>query len=58
MKHMTLAFKMKGDVISKHFLMLRFQKDSLDTFGLRTFRTFFLWVPGVQNKMLYFDGPK
>ena len=33
-KHVILAFKMKGDVISDHFLMLRFQKDSLDTFGL------------------------
>ena len=31
-------FKMKGDVISDHFLMLWFQKDSLDTVGFRTFR--------------------
>ena len=30
MKHMILSFKMKGDVISDHFLMLGFQKDSLD----------------------------
>ena len=37
-KHVILAFKMKGDVISDHFLMLRFQKDSLDTVGFRTFR--------------------
>ena len=28
---------MKGDVISDHFLMLWFQKDSLDTVGLRTY---------------------
>ena len=39
MKHMILL-KMKGDVISDHFLMLWFQKDSLDAVGLRTFRTF------------------
>ena len=38
MKHMILSFKMKGDVISDHFLMLWFQKDSLDTVGFRTFR--------------------
>ena len=37
MKHMVLSFKMKGDVISDHFLMLWFQKDSLDTIGLRTY---------------------
>ena len=40
MKHMILSFKIKGDVISDHFLMLWFQKDSLDTVGFRTFRTF------------------
>ena len=40
MKHMTLSFKMKGGIISDHFLMLWFQKDSLDTVGFRTFRTF------------------
>ena len=33
MKHMNLSFKMNGDVISDHFLMLWFQKDSLDTVG-------------------------
>ena len=33
---MILSFKMKG---SDHFLMLWFQKDSLDTVGFRTFRT-------------------
>ena len=33
MKHMNLSFKMNGDVISDHFLMLWFQKESLDTFG-------------------------
>ena len=37
---MILSFKMKGDVTSDHFLMLCFQKDSLDTVGFRTFRTF------------------
>ena len=35
MKHMKLSFKMKRDVISDHFLMLWFQKDSLDTVGFR-----------------------
>ena len=40
MKHMILSFKMKGDVIADHFLTLWFQKDSLDTVGFRTFRTF------------------
>ena len=40
MKHLILSFKMKGDVIFDHFLMLWFQKDSLDSVGLRTFRTF------------------
>ena len=39
MKHMILSFRMKG-VISDHFLMLWFQKDSLDTVCLRAFRTF------------------
>ena len=38
MKHMILSFKMKGDVISDHILMLWFQKDSLDTVSFRTFR--------------------
>ena len=28
-----LSFKMKGDVTSDHFLMLCFQKESLDTIG-------------------------
>ena len=28
---------MKGDVIPDHFLMLRFQKDPLDTVGFRTY---------------------
>ena len=40
MKHMLLSFKMKEDVVSDHFLMLWFQKDSLDTVCFRTFRTF------------------
>ena len=37
---MISSFKMKGYVISDHFLMLWFQKDSLDTVSFRTFRTF------------------
>ena len=28
---------MKGDVIPGHFLMLRFQRDSLDAIGFRTY---------------------
>ena len=40
MKHMILSFKMKGDIISDHFFMLWFQKDSQDTVGFRIFRTF------------------
>ena len=39
MQHMILS--MNGDVIPDHFLMLWFQKYSLDTVGFRTFRTFF-----------------
>ena len=31
MKYMILSFKMNGDVLSDHFLMLWFKKDSLDT---------------------------
>ena len=31
MKYMILSFKMKGNVISDQFLMLWFQKESLDT---------------------------
>ena len=31
---------MKGDVMSDHFVILRSQKNSLDTVGCRTFRTF------------------
>ena len=38
MKHMTLSFKMGQNVIPDHFLMLGFQKDSLDTVGFKTFR--------------------
>ena len=34
MKHMILLFKMKGGVISDHFLMPWFQKDSLDAVDL------------------------
>ena len=40
MKHMILPFKMKGDVITDHFLMLWFQENSLNAVGFRTFRTF------------------
>ena len=39
MKHMKLSLKIKGDVIFDHFLMLWFQKYSLDTVSFRTFRT-------------------
>ena len=31
MEHIISFFKMRGDVISDNFLMLWFQKDSLDT---------------------------
>ena len=54
LKHMILSFKMKGDIISDHSLMLWFQKDSLDSVGFRTFKTFF-WGeegPGVLNKIV------
>ena len=54
---MILSFKMKGDVISDHFLMLWFQKDSFDTVGFRTFRTFRGGL-GVLNKIVDFGGPK
>ena len=40
MKHMILSFKMMGDVISDHSLVLWFKKESLDTIIFRTFRTF------------------
>ena len=40
MKCIIFSFEMKGDVIHDHFLMLWFQKDSLDTVGFRTLRTF------------------
>ena len=49
---------MKGDVISDHFLMLWLQKDSLDTVGLRTFRTFRGVGPGFLNKIVDFGEPK
>ena len=54
MKHLILTFKMEGDVITDHFLMLWFQKDSLDTVGFRTFRG----GPGFLNKIVDFGGPK
>ena len=37
MKHMISSFKMKGDVIFDHFLLLWFQKGSLDTVSFRTY---------------------
>ena len=46
MKHMISSFNMEGEVISEHFLMLWFQKDSLETVGFRTFMT---WVGGAEN---------
>ena len=46
MKHMILSFRMKADAISDHFVMLLFQKDSLDTVGFRTFRTFMTFRRG------------
>ena len=53
MKHMTLSFEMKVDDIWDHFLMLGFQKYSLDTVGFRTFRG----GPGFLNKIVDFGGP-
>ena len=47
---MTLSFKMKGDVISDHFLVLWFQKDSLDTVGFRNYGG----VPRVLNQKMTF----
>ena len=49
---------MKGDFISDHFMMLWFQKDSLDTVGFRTFRTFRVRDPGDLNKIVNFGRPK
>ena len=48
---------MEGEVISDHFLMLWFQKYSLDTVGFRTLMTFG-GGPGVLNKIVDFGGPK
>ena len=56
MKHMILSFKMKGDVIFDHFLMLWFQKDSLGTVGFWTFRG--REGTGVLNETVDFGGPK
>ena len=58
---MILLFEMQGYVISDHFFMLWFQKDSLDTVGFRTFMIFFCFLgggPGVLNKIVDFVGPK
>ena len=52
--YMILLFEKTGNVISDHFLMLKFQKDSLDTVGFRTFRG----GPGFLNKIVDFGGPK
>ena len=52
MKHMMLSFKMKGDDISDHFLMLLFQKDYLDAVGFRTFRTFMTFRRGGGGSMV------
>ena len=37
MKNMKISLKMKEDIMSNQFLMLRFQKDSLDAVGFRTY---------------------
>ena len=55
---MILSFKMKGDVISDHFLMLWFQKDSVDTFGFQDVQDFFGGDPGGLNRIVDFVGPK
>ena len=57
MKYMILSFKIKGDVIYDHFLMLWFQKDSLGAVGFRTFRTFRGGGPGFLNKIVDFGVP-
>ena len=58
MKNMKISLKVKGDVMSNQFLMLWFQKDSLDTVGFRTFRTLRgAGSPGVLNKIVDFGGP-
>ena len=56
MKNMILSFKMAADVITDHFLMLWFQKDSLDRVGFRTFRTFGGGSGFLKN--VDFGGPK
>ena len=38
MEPIIFSFKMRGEVTFDHFLMLWFQKDSLDTVGFRAFR--------------------
>ena len=56
----TLSFKSKGDVISDHFLMLWFQKDSLDTVGFKGSRvlnqkvTFGVTGLGLSPKIYHF----
>ena len=57
MKHMILSFEMRGDVIPGHFLMLWFQKDSLDTVGFGTFRTFRERGAGFLDKISDIGGP-
>ena len=58
MKHMILSFKMKGDVVSDQFMMLWFQKDSLNTVGFRTFGMFRVGDKGVLNKIVDFGEAK
>ena len=49
------TFRMKGDVISDHFLLLWFQKDSLETVGLGLLGG---GGPGALNEIMDFGGPK
>ena len=57
LKHMISLFKMEGDVISDHFRLLWFQKDSMDTVGFRTFRNSREGGPGFLNKIVDFGEP-
>ena len=54
---MIISFKMRGDVIHDHFLMLWFLKDSLDTVGFGTFRTFRERGAGFLDKISDIGGP-
>ena len=55
---MILSFKMKGDFIYDQFLMLLFQKYSLDTVGFRTFRNFKGGGSASLKKIVNLGGPK